>query len=78
MNSTSESLLLRLKDSHDQQAWSRFVQLYTPMLFGWARGTGLQSQDAADLVQEVLTLVFRKLPAFSYDPSKCTDSKNSA
>lgn len=70
MNSTSESLLLRLKNARDQQAWSRFVRLYSPMLFRWAQGTGLQAQDAADLVQEVLTVVFRKLPSFQYDPSK--------
>jgi len=31
---------------------------------------GLQSQDAADLVQDVLTLVFQKLPEFEYDASK--------
>ena len=70
MNSTSESLLLKLQKAGDQQAWSRFVQLYTPLLFHWARGTGLQSQDAADLVQEVLTIAFRKLPDFRYDPDK--------
>jgi RNA polymerase sigma-70 factor (ECF subfamily) len=70
MNSTSESLLLRLKSADDQQAWSRFVRLYTPLLFYWARRTGLQTQDAADLVQDVLTLVFQKLPEFDYDSSK--------
>ena len=70
MNSTSASLLLRLKNARDQQAWSRFVHLYTPMLFRWAQSTGLQAQDAADLVQEVLTIVFRKLPDFKYDPAK--------
>ena len=70
MNSTSESLLLRLRKASDQQAWSKFVQLYTPILFYWARQTGLQAQDAADLVQEVLTIVFRKLPDFQYDRDK--------
>ncbi len=70
MNSTSESLLLRLRSPDDHQAWSKFVRLYTPLLFYWARRTGLQSQDAADLAQDVLTLVFQKLPAFEYDPAK--------
>ena len=70
MNTTSESLLLRLRKADDNHAWSRFVQLYTPLLFYWARNTGLQSQDAADLVQDVLTIVFRKLPEFRYDPDK--------
>ena len=70
MKRTSESLLLRLQNSKDQQAWSKFVHLYTPLLFHWARKTGLQQNDSADLVQEVLTIVFRKLPDFQYDASK--------
>lgn len=70
MNSTSESLLVRLRSSDDQLAWSKFVELYTPLLFYWARKTGLQTQDAADLVQDVLAIVFQKLPDFSYDPAK--------
>lgn len=70
MNTTSESLLLRLRKAEDQQAWNRFVRLYTPLLFYWARKTGLQAQDASDLVQEILTIVFRKIPDFKYDPNK--------
>lgn len=70
MNSTSESLLLRLRSANDFQAWSRFVDLYTPLLFFWARKIGLQQPDAADLVQEVLTLVHQKMPGFTYDEGK--------
>ena len=62
--------MLRLKKAEDQEAWERFVQLYTPLLFYWAQRTGLQTQDARDLVQEILTIVFRKIPHFNYDPGK--------
>ncbi len=65
MQSTSESLLVRLRSERDTDAWARFVELYTPLIFYWARKTGLQSQDASDLVQEVLTQVYRKLPEFN-------------
>lgn len=67
MHSTSESLLARLKTADDPDAWSRFVQLYTPLIFYWARRTGLQPQDAADLVQDVMTIVFQQMPEFCYD-----------
>ena len=67
MNTTSESLLVKLQSSRDHQAWSRFVDLYTPLLFFWARKSGVPSKDAADLVQEVLAIVFQKLPGFQYD-----------
>jgi RNA polymerase sigma-70 factor (ECF subfamily) len=60
----------RLDSSTDQSAWKRFVEIYTPLIFYWARKTGLGQADSADLVQEVLTLVFRKLPEFQYDKNR--------
>ncbi len=77
MQSTSESLLLRLTSPESQSssatpstAWSRFVELYTPLIFYWSRKVGLQNQDAADLVQDVLSISFQKLPQWEYDPTK--------
>jgi RNA polymerase sigma-70 factor, ECF subfamily len=54
--------------AHD--AWTKFVDLYTPLIYYWARRMGLSSHDAADLVQEVLTTLVRSLPEFSYDRNK--------
>jgi RNA polymerase sigma-70 factor (ECF subfamily) len=70
MNTTSVSLLERLRQPTARQAWQRFVELYTPLLYYWARRLGLQEQDAADLVQEVFTLLVRKLPDFIYNREK--------
>jgi RNA polymerase sigma-70 factor (ECF subfamily) len=64
---TPPSLIQRLRQPHDAEAWDWFVRLYTPLLYSWARRTGLQAADAADLVQEVLALLVRKLPGFRYD-----------
>jgi RNA polymerase sigma-70 factor (ECF subfamily) len=64
---TPPSLLQRLRQPHDPAAWDWFVRLYTPLLFSWARRSGLQEPDAADLVQEVFTLLLRKLPEFRYE-----------
>jgi RNA polymerase sigma-70 factor (ECF subfamily) len=64
---TPVSLLERLRRPGESDAWSRFVELYTPLLYFWARRAGLQEADASDLVQEVLVLLFRKLPEFNYD-----------
>jgi RNA polymerase sigma-70 factor (ECF subfamily) len=58
---------VRLRQPEDRVAWSRFVDLYTPLLYRWARAVGLQESDAADLVQEVFILLLRKLPDFSYN-----------
>jgi RNA polymerase sigma-70 factor (ECF subfamily) len=67
MDKTPASLLQRLRQPGQQAAWERFVALYTPLLYYWARRAGLQEPDAADLVQEVFALLVQKLPEFSYD-----------
>lgn len=70
MPTTPASLLERLRDPAAENAWQRFVSLYTPLLFHWARRAGLRSPDDADLVQDVFVLLVRKLPEFQYDPRK--------
>lgn len=67
MNTTPITLLERLRRPTEQKAWSDFVRLYTPLIFYWSRRMGLQRQDAADLVQEVLTVLVQKLPEFAYE-----------
>lgn len=67
---TSASLLQRLHKPNEQEAWARFVKLYAPLLYFWARRLGSQEQDAADLVQDVLIVLIQKLPEFNYDQNK--------
>ena len=70
MNSTSVSLLRRLRQSDQEDAWQRFVDLYAPLIYHWGRNQGLSAGDASDLVQEVMVILVTKLPDFEYDPSK--------
>jgi RNA polymerase sigma-70 factor (ECF subfamily) len=67
---TQRSLLLRLRQYHDAEAWRQFTALYGPLVFGFARKRGLQDADAADLTQTVLAGVAAALPDFDYDPQK--------
>jgi RNA polymerase sigma-70 factor (ECF subfamily) len=67
MTTTHVSLLERLGRPHERQAWERFVELYTPLLWSWARQVGLQESDASDLVQDVFILLLEKMPQFTYD-----------
>lgn len=66
MHTTPPSLLQRLQNPAEKQAWDTFVELYTPLLYFWSKRWGLQDSDAADLVQEALLLLYRKLPEFDY------------
>lgn len=70
MDSTSVSLLRRLHTDEKEIAWERFVELYAPLIYHWTLRAGLPNDDAADCVQDVLTLLVDKLPTFSYDPKK--------
>jgi RNA polymerase sigma-70 factor (ECF subfamily) len=64
MSDTPVSLLERLTNRPDEEAWRRFIDLYTPYILGWLRRDPSLHNDADDLVQEVLAVVHRELPRF--------------
>lgn len=61
--STSSGLLRDLRASRPE-AWSRFADIYTPMVYRWARKTSLQPADAEDITQEVFRVVARRMPDY--------------
>jgi RNA polymerase sigma-70 factor (ECF subfamily) len=63
---TSLSLLERAR-ARDSEAWERLVRLYSPLVFYWARQSGLKDQPAADLVQDVWASVSSNLDRFRKD-----------
>jgi RNA polymerase sigma factor (sigma-70 family) len=67
---TRVSLLVRIRDRGDEDAWTEFVDLYAPLVYSLARRRGLQEADAADLTQDVLRSVVRTAPRFAYDPGR--------
>lgn len=64
MAHTSATLLARLRDPADTDAWSRLLGLYGPLLRRWAERLGARGADADDLVQDVLAVVVRRFPEF--------------
>lgn len=67
MATTSQTLLQRLKNPADAEAWARMVFLYTPLMRHWARKSGAVGRDADELVQEVFVILVRELPRFDYN-----------
>ncbi len=65
---TRPSLLLRVRDSDDRDAWQEFVELYSPVLYAYLRRRGLQDADIADVLQDVLASVARAIREFHYQP----------
>ena len=69
---TRASLILRIRDGQDHEAWRQFVQAYAPVVYGFVRKRGVQDADAADLMQEVFRAVANAMPRMQYDPGRGT------
>lgn len=66
--STRASLLLRLRDRRDHEAWVEFVTIYEPVVYRLLRRHGLQDADAREVMQDLLMAVNRSIDR--WDPSK--------
>jgi RNA polymerase sigma factor (sigma-70 family) len=70
MQTTRVSLLLRIKNRRDGDAWQQFDNLYRPMLHRFATMRGLQHAEAEDVVQHCMSAVQQHIETFEYDPTK--------
>jgi RNA polymerase sigma-70 factor (ECF subfamily) len=70
VQSTRETLLQRVRDPANQEAWSEFVRLYRPLLSAYARRCALKHDDAEEVAQECFDVLLRKMPDFRYAPAK--------
>lgn len=64
---TRASLMLRLRDPQDQQAWAQFVSIYEPLILRLLRQRGLQEADARDVSQQVVLAVMQAVDRWQPD-----------
>jgi RNA polymerase sigma factor (sigma-70 family) len=69
---TRASLLVQIRDGANHAAWQEFVNLYGPVVYGFARKRGLQDADAADVMQDVLRSVSGAIGRLEYDRNQGT------
>jgi RNA polymerase sigma-70 factor (ECF subfamily) len=67
---TRDSLLVRLADGADHEAWCHFTAIYRPLVYRVARRQGLQDADAQDLTQRVLLSVSRAIEQWQAKPKR--------
>jgi RNA polymerase sigma-70 factor (ECF subfamily) len=67
---TRQSLIVRLQDRTDQQAWSEFLEIYGPLVYRLAVGKGMQHADAEDVVQQVFGSVARSIERWQPDAER--------
>jgi RNA polymerase sigma factor (sigma-70 family) len=65
---TRASLLFRLRDPQDRDAWIEFVTRYEPVAYRLLRRHGLQDADARDVMQELFLAVSRSIER--WDPTR--------
>ena len=65
---TRLSLIFRLRDPNDREAWEQFECIYRPLVYRMARLRGLQDADAHDLVQRVLLSVSQSIEDWNPQP----------
>ena len=61
---TSVSLLERLTGEPTDDDWRRLDELYRPLLRAWIGRAGVPASDVDDLVQDVLSVVVRRIGGF--------------
>jgi RNA polymerase sigma-70 factor (ECF subfamily) len=67
---TRPTLLLRLRDPRDREAWTTFVDVYGPLVYHRCRRKGLQDADAADVIQDLFARLVQAIRQFEYRPAK--------
>lgn len=70
MNTTRASLLIRVKNPRDTQAWAQFYDLYGPLLYRYARAKGLSHEDAEDVQATCYEQIVRQIRHFDYDKQR--------
>jgi len=67
MPETSASLLERLRDRAHSVAWTRMVDIYSPMIQAWLRRYGLPQSELDDISQSALSAVVANLNQFHHN-----------
>lgn len=67
---TRASLLIKIRDSGDDNAWQEFDRIYRPMLRRFALARGLGNADADDVTQQCMAAIHKHIATFQYDPTK--------
>jgi RNA polymerase sigma-70 factor (ECF subfamily) len=69
---TRRSLLARLRNLEDSEAWQEFFDIYWKLIYCAAIKGGLSDVEAEDVVQETIVSVARGMEKFRYEPAACS------
>ena len=67
---TRKSLIAKLDNWEDQQAWDEFYKIYWRLIYSVAIKAGLRSDEAFDCVQETILSIAKQSKKNLYDPAQ--------
>lgn len=70
METTRPSLLIRIRDLQNANAWTEFDAIYRPILRRFALAQRLSETEADEIVQDCMAALVRGAPHFHYDPGR--------
>src|SRR5262245_59915563 len=70
MDTTRVTLIRKIRDPRDSQAWTEFYTIYGPLVLRYARKKGLSRDDAEDIQSQIMSAVVQQIGAFEYDKAR--------
>jgi RNA polymerase sigma factor (sigma-70 family) len=70
VHSTRVTLLDRVRDNDDENAWNEFCNFYWDLIHGWAKRMGCSEHQSQDVFQETIINLLKQMKGFEYDPKK--------
>jgi len=64
---TRQSLLERVRKTTTGESWNQFVQIYDGLILNWLRHQHVRPEDAEDIRQEVMTVVYQEIGSFQHN-----------
>ncbi|MGJ8635166.1 MAG: sigma-70 family RNA polymerase sigma factor [Luteolibacter sp.] len=70
MNTTRYTLIFRVKDPLNENAWKEFSEAYKDYIDAVLQKFGTNQDEVSDLRQDILLKLWKRLPNFEYEPDK--------
>jgi RNA polymerase sigma factor (sigma-70 family) len=65
--STRRTLIERVKDQYNEEAWNEFSDIYTRYIYAIIRNMGISPQDSEEIHQQVMVKLWKKVPELDFD-----------
>ncbi|MDD7983713.1 RNA polymerase sigma factor [Lentisphaera marina] len=67
---TRHTLLDRIKNPNDADAWQEFMEFYKSYIYVIIRSMNIKADDADDILQQISLKLWKNLPQHQHDPEK--------